>query len=120
MSYREHIFRKPAKLERRQARRASACGEACFHHGSLTMADRFAKSRPWRATLNRTVTVQVGFLSVLEPLTGAESVIAPPVTIELGAGERMFRTKGEALAFVAAHRRDSGADCVSDVYKAEI
>lgn len=83
------------------------------------MADKFAKSRPWRAMLNRAVSVQVGFLSVVEPRTGAESVIAPPVTIELDPGERMFRTKGEALAFVAAHRRDNGADCVSDAYRAE-
>lgn len=82
------------------------------------MPDKFSKSHPWRATLNRDVTITVGALVIEEPRTGAQSVIAPPYEMPMPAGERMFRRKSEAIAFVAAHRRDSGADTVTDVYRA--
>lgn len=82
------------------------------------MPKNLAKSHPWRADLLRDVTISIGFLTVKNMVTGAESRIeSAPTTMLQTAGPRMFRKKGDAVAFVESYRRDHGADVVSDVYK---
>lgn len=84
------------------------------------MADQFAKTRPWRATLNRAVTITIGALVIEEPQTGHRQEIAPAYEMPMAPGERMFRRKADATAFVESYRRDHGASVVSDVYKAGV
>jgi hypothetical protein len=82
------------------------------------MPDKFLKSRPWRFIVLRPFEQKIGALVIEEPRTGRTQEIAPATFITQSPGERMTRTKGEAVDAVAAIRAEHGADVVGDVYRA--
>lgn len=81
------------------------------------MTDRFHKSHPWRAVILRRFDQAIGAL-VVQGLQG-ETVreISPATTIPQEPGERMFKSRRDAIAIVAQWRADHGADICSDVFK---
>jgi hypothetical protein len=82
------------------------------------MPDKFMKSHPWRFNVLRPFDQDIGPLVIKDLRTGQYQQISESRTIPQAPGERMSRTKREAVELVNTWRTKYGADVVSDVYRA--
>lgn len=81
------------------------------------MADKFAKSHPWRLEVLRPFNQTIGALVAVCPRTGASAEIAPATVIPQAVGQRMFKTRRDAAEIAAAWRAEHGADVCGKPFK---